>query len=100
REGFAIMSVGLYVGRLSNSITLSGVKVEDHVTGILLDLTARRAWNTGLYLGYRIGMGLINANVSTSNTSIDGSSTTLTTGPAVGYEFPFANVENLSLSFD
>jgi hypothetical protein len=89
RDHSGILSLGLVMGTLNHDITVSSVNVKQNITVLMSELVTRRMWGTGLYMGGRIGAGLVSADVSAPGLSISGTGTSLVVGPALGYELPF-----------
>lgn len=99
RDNSGIFSLGLSVNTNSQSATLSGVSISARTTPVLAELITREAWGTGLFLGGRVGVGLLSANVTTASLNLSGTATSLAVGPALGYEFSITETSNLVLDF-
>lgn len=91
-------TLGLNVGGISKSETVSGVSVNSSVTAIMLDFMGNRLWGSGLRFGARGGIGLVSADYSYRGVTYHGSSSGFLYGPALGYEFAIS--ESLSFDFD
>jgi opacity protein-like surface antigen len=101
RDRSGILSLGINVETLSRSQTLSGIKTDARWTVILAEIISRKAWGTGLYLGARLGLGIVNVNIRSRSNGLNltASNSNFAWGPVVGYEFPLGSHFGLNIDF-
>lgn len=90
-------SLGVAVNTLTDSETVSGVKVDSRITFIGAEYVAREAFGTGLYFGGRAGIGINSATVTAGTTTRSLSDTVFAFAPAIGYEVRLSDKAMLML---
>lgn len=88
RDGSSDASVGVAVATMSESATISGVTADATTTFVALEYVGRNAWDTGLYMGARVGLGLYSADVSAGTNRLSLSDNVFAFAPVVGFESP------------
>lgn len=83
-----ILSVGLFVGTISNSASVAGVSVDTRLTSLMLEILDRHVFGTGLYFGGRGGVAIESMNFSTATVSLGGTGVSAAFAPVGGYDFP------------
>ncbi len=88
RDDSGILTLGAWVGSISDENIYSGVTVSERSTGLLAEILSQKAFSTGLYLGARAGFGLVSANVTSGSTDLTATDNGFMWGAVVGYEIP------------
>ena len=78
--------------RGSTSDKVSSATIDQSINIIGAELLGFELWGTPLYMGGRIGLGLLSVDASTPTASLSMSGTSLVVSPVVGVEIPVGNV--------
>lgn len=100
RDRGGIVSLGVSLVSATKDSTVSGTDVSETVTAIMVELLGRRLFGSGLFVGGRVGVGIVTVGLtkSSTNTQISsGSDTDLAVGPVAGYEFRVAEHVSIPL---
>lgn len=99
QEGSSLASLGVYVVSISDSQTISGVKLDGQITALMAEFIGRGYFKSGFYLGGRFGIAFHSISLSSGSISVSGTANRFAVGPVVGYEFKLSPKASFVLDF-
>lgn len=91
-------SIGVHAQFMSDSERTSSAYIESSITTIMAELTSRRLFGSGLYMGGRFGIGLLSLSLSGISLSASTSTAVFAVAPVLGYEQNIT--ENVAIALD
>jgi hypothetical protein len=97
RDGSSNLALGLMYGRNgSDKLTVGSVTSTANTSVLMAEILSRKAFDTGLYFGVRVGVGFTNLTIKDSSAEISDTATTFAYAPVIGYELPIAEKFNVN----
>lgn len=90
------LALGIDLSKTGKEYKTGTIVADANITWLTGEVVARKAWDTGLFFGGRIGAGFTYIDISSGSVSLAGTGTSFAWGPVVGYELPLAEKLNFT----